>query len=108
LIKRANARAYFKTRIPALANKALKRRLDLGGLVEFGVRGHEYQDIDIGVREQLASAIAPDGKQRKVFGQPSVSPEFFNELVCGPTQLPEMTMNRPGAKREGMNTLKDL
>ncbi len=61
--------------------------------------GQQDQDVDVGVRKELAAAIAADGKQRKLRGQFRFAPDTADDAIDEARVLAEQP-RRVGAREE--------
>ena len=64
-----------------------------------GRSGQQDQDIDVGVREELAAAVAADGHQRGVGGRAEVGPDAGERAVDQP-RVPAQEPGRVRARAE--------
>jgi hypothetical protein len=76
-VKRAHAVTDRQARIPAAADEGLDRRA-LGGVRRCR---SEDQQVDVGVREDLAAPVAADRCDQRAAGQPGAAPELPDRRV---------------------------
>ena len=77
----AHAGANFQPHIPAAADKCLDTGLERGVVVRVEPVRQQHQHIDVGVREQLATAKATNGQQSERVLQAGMFPKLFEYAI---------------------------
>ena len=79
--QRAHRRADLQAEVPAGRDEALDGGLDRAGHVRLDAVGQQHEDVDVGVREQLAAAVAADGREAGAVGHAGLSPQRAQRVV---------------------------
>jgi hypothetical protein len=98
-VGRAHRGADLQPAVPAGGDEGLEPRLQLAGSVRLGALGQQHQHVDVGMGEQLAAAVAPDGQQAAVARQAGLLPERTQLRVHAqrPTAAAGAARRRPWA-----------
>ena len=86
LVHRAHRGADIQPHIPAAADECLQACLKGLGSLVCGLR-QQQEDVDVGVREQLAAPVTAHRDQRAIGGHLLVLPELHQRVVHRAGQL---------------------
>ena len=97
-IHRAHAGADLQPRVPALADEGFDAPAQRGVVRRLAVGGQQQQHVDVGMRKQLAAAVAAHGDQGRARIEPVVLPQRAQRLVG---QLGQVRQRAADAARAG-------